>query len=85
MRAFLLACLVMLVLGAAGYFALDALQQPAGMAFATGGARIDPSWSWRTVLVPPSARQCQQRKIGQWFFVDLRRPDGELPVCSDLQ
>lgn len=85
MRAFLMACLATLVIGAAGYFAFDALQQPAGIAYATEGARIDPSWSWRTVLTPPSAQQCQPRKIGQWFFVDLRRPRGELPVCSDSQ
>ena len=85
MRAFLLACLAALVIGAAGYFAFEALQRPSGAAFATEGARIDPSWSWRTVLVPPSAQQCQPRKIWQWFFVDFRRPDGESRVCSDSQ
>jgi len=85
MRAFLLACLAVLVIGAAGYCALDALQQPSGEAFATDSARIDPSWSWRTGLAAPSGSQCQPRKIWQWFFVDFRRPADELPVCSDSQ
>lgn len=85
MRAFLMACLLTLIVGTCWYFGLNALQQPSGIAFATGGTRIDPGWSWRTVLLPPSAQQCQPRTPVQWFFVDMRSPEGELPVCSASQ
>ncbi len=85
MRAFLMACLLTLIVGTCMYFGLNALQQPSGIAFATSSTRIDPSWSWRTVLVPPSAQQCQPRRPWQWFFVDMRSPDGKSPVCSDSQ
>ncbi len=85
MRAFLMACLLTLIIGTSWYFGLNALQQPSGIAFATDGARIDPGWSWRTVLVPPSAQQCQPRMVWQWFFVDMRSPEGESSVCSDSQ
>jgi hypothetical protein len=85
MRALLMACLLTLVLGAGWYFVLDALQQPSGVAFATDGARIDLGWDWRTVSVPSSAQQCQPRRIWQWFFVDMRNPEGEPSVCSDSQ
>jgi hypothetical protein len=33
--------------GTAGYFFLDAMQEPSGLAFSTDGARINPQWSWR--------------------------------------
>lgn len=85
MRAFLLACLAFVVIGAVGYFVLDALQQPTGAAYTTDSARIDPGWSWRAVSTAPSALQCQPRQVWQWFFVDFRRPDGKSRVCSDSQ
>ena len=85
MRAFLLGCIAILVVGTAGYFVLDALQQPSGAAYTTDGARIDPSWNWRTVSAVPSPLPCQPRKLWQWFFVDMRRPAGEPRLCAESQ
>jgi hypothetical protein len=85
MRAFLTACVAMVVVGAAGYFILNSIQEPAGSAYATDGARTDPSWSWRTAGTGSGAQQCEPRQIWQWFFVDFRRPAGEPGVCSDSQ
>ncbi len=50
MRAFLAACLAIVVIGAGGYFALSVLQRPTGVAYTTDGARISPRWSWRAVF-----------------------------------
>lgn len=50
MRAFLTACLGIIVIGIAGFFSLNTLQEPSGIAYTTGGARISPDWSWRSVL-----------------------------------
>jgi len=50
MRAFLAACLAIVVIGAGSYFALSTLQQPTGVAYTTDGARISPQWSWRAVF-----------------------------------
>jgi hypothetical protein len=49
MRAFLMACLAIVVIGTGSYFFLDTLQKPSGIAFSTDGARIDPQWAWRSV------------------------------------
>ena len=83
MRAFLLGCFAILVVGAAGYFVLDALQQPSGAAYTTDGARIDPSWSWRQTAT--AAQPCEPRRVWQWFFVDFRHPNGEPRICADSQ
>ena len=56
MRAFLVACLAIVVIGAGGYFSLNAMQQPSGIAYTTDGARINPKWTWRSVFRPASAR-----------------------------
>jgi hypothetical protein len=85
MRAFFLACLAVVVIGTAGYFSLNALQQPTGAAYTTDSARTDPSWSWRSVSTATTAVPCEPRKLWQWFFVDIRRPDGESKLCSDSQ
>jgi len=91
MRAFLLACLAIVVVGAGGYFFLGALQEPTGVAYTTDGARINVDWPWRPVLNPRNANEsavselCDKRKTWQWIFVDLGRPDGESTVCSDSQ
>lgn len=50
MRAFLVACIAIVALGAGGYFLLNAAQKPSGIAFATDGARINPQWTWRSVF-----------------------------------
>ncbi|SRR5579883_2594509 len=55
MRAFLAACLAIVVIGGAGYFGLNVLQKPSGVAYATDGARISPRWSWRSVFRPSKA------------------------------
>jgi hypothetical protein len=90
MRAFLAACLAIVVIGTGGYFSLNATQQPAGVAYSTAEARINPSWSWRSVLSEnvvgdPTANQCTGRKASQWIFVDLRDPNGEPSICSISQ
>jgi hypothetical protein len=82
MGAFIAACLAFIVLGAGGYFALNAAQQSSGAAYSTGAARIDPDWSWR---VTQGDQSCEPRQSWQWFFVDFRHPRGEAPVCSDSQ
>jgi hypothetical protein len=50
MRAFLVSCLAIVIIGTGGYFGLNAMQQSTGVAFATDGARISPHWTWRSVL-----------------------------------
>jgi hypothetical protein len=50
MRAFLAACLAIVIIGAGSYFALSTLQQPTGVVYTTDGARISTQWSWRAVF-----------------------------------
>jgi hypothetical protein len=50
MRAFLAACVGIIVIGIAGYFFVNTLQKPSGIAYTTDGARISPQWSWRSAL-----------------------------------
>jgi hypothetical protein len=50
MRAFLVACLAIIIIGAGGFFSLNAVQTPTGVGFTTDGARINPKWSWRSVF-----------------------------------
>jgi hypothetical protein len=90
MRAFLTACVAMLAVAVGGYFAVNSVQQPSGLAFASGGARIDPSWSWRSII--PSAgtsaatdHPCDARRVSQWIFVDFGDPNGESRICSISQ
>ena len=90
MRAFVLACLAVLVVGGAGYFFLGSMQQSSGAAFATDGARINAGWAWRSVSAPvgagePARTECDMRKPWQWIFVDLGRPQGESAACSISQ
>jgi hypothetical protein len=90
MRAFLLSCGAILILGAVAYFSINALQQPTGLAYATSGARIDPNWSWRSVLNesasgPTMAEGCSLRTTWQWIFIDFGDPKGESSTCSISQ
>jgi len=100
MRAFLLACLAIVVVGAGGYFTLASLQQPSGVAFATDAARINPQWTWRSIFRKDAAPEnsagiprapselvdaCEVRTASQWIFVDLGRPNGEARLCSFSQ
>jgi hypothetical protein len=50
MRAFLAACLAIVILAVGGYFAANAMQRLSGVAYTTEGARINPSWSWRRLF-----------------------------------
>jgi hypothetical protein len=50
MRAFLVACLAIVIVGTGGYYGLNTIQQPTGVAYSTDGARISPHWTWRSVL-----------------------------------
>jgi hypothetical protein len=83
MRAFLVACLAFVAIGAAGYFFLACVQEPSGVAYTTSGARIDPNWSWRSV--GSRTGECDARKSWQWVFVDFGRPKGESATCSISQ
>jgi len=90
MRAFLAACLAIVIIGAGGYFLLNSMQQPAGVAYSSTEARIGPGWSWRSVLSEvvvgdPTANQCTAHTASQWIFVDLRDPTGEPSMCSISQ
>jgi hypothetical protein len=90
MRSFLAACLAIVIIGAAGYFSLNAMQQPAGVAYSTSAVRINPALSWRAVLSKnvagdPTTHQCTPRRASQWIFVDLRDPRGEPELCSFSQ
>jgi hypothetical protein len=90
MRAYLAACLAIVIIAAAGYFSLGAVQQPAGVAFSTGAVRINPDWTSRAVLSnkvagDPPTHQCTPRTASQWFFVDLQDPRGEPDLCSISQ
>jgi hypothetical protein len=87
MRAFVMACLAIIVIGTGGYFFLDSMQKPSGIAFSTVGARINPNWSWRSVSSSESLSpdRCETRKTAQWFFVDFGDPRGESSLCSISQ
>ena len=92
MRAFLTACLVIVVLGVGAYFALNTIQKPSGIAYATDGARIDPQWSWRSASSPAeaatpgaSSEGCELRTASQWIFVDFGTPHGEPKACLASQ
>jgi hypothetical protein len=94
-RVFLVACLASVAICIGGYFALNAIQKPTGIAYATEGARISPHWAWRSVLSASGAnepttktatdQECHRRKAWQWIFVDFGRPEGESKICRDSQ
>ena len=85
MRAFLVACVAFVLMGAGSYFSVNALQELSGVAYTQQTARIDPSWSWRLATTSSPAQTCKPRTVSQWFFVDFRDPAGELAICKDLQ
>jgi len=85
MRAFLVACVAFILLGAGTYFLLDVLQQSSGAAYTQQTARIDPSWSWRLATATLPAQTCKPRTLSQWFFVDFGNPAGEPAACKDAQ
>jgi hypothetical protein len=91
-RAFLAACVVIIVLGTGAYFGLNTLQKPSGVAYATDGVRIDPQWSWRSAAPQAGAvtqgapsEDCDVRTAGQWIFIDFGILRGEPKACSASQ
>jgi hypothetical protein len=98
MRAFLAACVGIVVIAIAGYYSVNTLQKPTGAAYATDGVRIDPQWSWRSVsgdtAASPAAtgsdtkhsedtvEECELRTPWQWIFVDFGKPEGEPTTCT---
>src|SRR5262249_48796299 len=65
MRAFIIACAVMLVLAASGVLALQVSQKPTGMAFSSEGVRINPTWSYRKVIrrkPPPAGSEAMSKE-----------------------
>jgi hypothetical protein len=92
MRAFLTACLAVIILGASGYLFLGAIQDPAGFAFLSEAARITPNWAWRSVgysTVPAintaAENVCVTPKAWQWIFVDFGGLYGQPAICSISQ
>jgi hypothetical protein len=83
MRAFLVACLAVVVVGAGGYFFLASMQESSGVTYTTNGARITTNWSWRSV--GNRGGECVARRSWQWVFVDFGKPEGESATCSISQ
>jgi hypothetical protein len=83
LRAFVVACLVIVVLGAGAYFGLNTIQKPSGIAYTTDSVRIDPQWSWRSTDAPGAG--CGRRAAWQWIFIDFGKPAGEPTACSASQ
>src|SRR5215813_12216258 len=87
MRAFLAACLAIIILAVGGYFAANAMQRLSGVAYTTEGARINPSWSWRRLFAKkapdgrdgmsvPAAHaamedECDVGTTWHWILVDF--------------
>jgi hypothetical protein len=94
-QVYLVACLASVVICIGGYFAVNTIQEPTGIAYAADGARISPHWAWRSVLSPAGAsepagetaavQECHVRRTWQWIFVDFGRPEGEPKICTDSQ
>lgn len=89
MRAFITACFAIVVIAAGGYFFLNSMQQPSGLAYATDGARINAQWSWRPINVAGAqstvAKECEMPEPFQWVFIDFGSVAGEPAVCSISQ
>jgi hypothetical protein len=83
MRAFLLACLAIVVIGIGGYFFLSSLQQPTGVANTSDAARITTNWSWRRPTANSS--ECDAHKWWQWIFVDFGDRSDESVACAISQ
>jgi hypothetical protein len=88
MRAFLLACLAIVIIGAGGYFFVNSMQEPSGVAYTTTGARINTSWAWRSTGIKEpvtASEECDMRKPWGWIFVDFGKPRRESAVCRISQ
>ena len=94
MRAFLAACLAIVVIAVAGYFATSVAQRLSGVAYTTEGARIKQSWTYRRLssraapgghgmAMPTGASNladCDVSTTLQWIMIDFGASDA--PTCS---
>ena len=95
MRVFLAACLAIVILAVAGYFATSMAQRLSGTAYTTEGARIKQSWTYRRVTnrtapgghgmaMPAGANNvvedCDVSTTLQWIMIDFGA--AEAPACS---
>ncbi len=95
MRAFLAACLAIVVIAVAGYFATSVAQRLSGVAYTTEGARIKQSWTYRRLssraapgghgMAMPTgasnlADDCDVSTTLQWIMIDFGASDA--PTCS---
>ena len=78
----------MVVIGVSGYFFVNTMQQPTGVANTADSARIRTSWVWRSPVTrepDTPSEECDMRKPWGWFFVDFGRPRGEPVACRISQ
>lgn len=84
---------MIVVIGAGGYFWVNTMQKPSGVAYATDGARIDRQWSCRSAVRQTGAEglatsdapseECAVHTASQWILVDFGIPLGESKACLD--
>jgi hypothetical protein len=79
MRSFITACVVAIVLGVAGYFAVNTVQRPSGVVYTTEGARIEPSWSSRHPVQTASLENCNVTRSWRWIVLDFKDQAVDLP------
>jgi hypothetical protein len=86
MRAFLAACLALILIAVGGVVALGSVQKPAGIAYVGTGARVDPSWSWRTQSTAShkAGEAATAPCNGTWAMIraDFRGSPTADPVCG---
>ena len=90
MRAFLIACLAILVIAIGAIYALGPVQRTAGLAYVGDGARIDPKWSWRVVgteagpMKTSEARadDCGVRSVWAMIRADFSSTRTADPLCE---
>jgi hypothetical protein len=90
MRAFLIACLAILVIAIGAIYVLGPMQQTAGLAYVGAGARVDPKWSWRMVgteagpMKASEARadDCGVRSVWAMIRADFSSTRTADPLCE---
>ena len=95
MRVFLMSCLAVVVLAVCGYFAMSMAQRASGTTFATEGARIKQSWSYRKMAKRPgpqtvgnvipegdAGEDCSVATTWKWIAIDFGDAAEENPTCT---
>ena len=97
MRVFLISCLAVVVLALGALLSLSAVQEPTGVSYSTGAARISPAWSFRqefsqsttpstvaTTTPMSEGAADEQCDIGAWEMIrtDFRDSPTSDPVCK---